>query len=628
MKKSILKVISVILALTMIISTSFVFIYAENSSAQADLNNEEYSFLTNKSINPDEISNAVVIPGVFQSKVRLYNDDGSLALNAKGEEYEAPFFLDDTDSIVKLALKKCLGPLLLTLFTQIDWGGKLAQNVADVLGETLGGKIKCDLNGDFINNVKADYYDGSVADLRAEGRTDDIRFIYDQIPLQEYSNVVGEDHLYYYSYESLGNINKIVDKLYELILKAAENSPTGKVNIIPISQGGTLANDLLDRYPQVGEVVDKIIYIVPALDGTVLLGEIYEKGFIDDDEALYRDIFPQLIDGNDDTSWTGSLINIVLRILPNKVVNDILDKAVDTLIEDYIGNSTCLWALLPQANYEGAANKYLSDADHAYLRRQTDAFHTAQVNSFANIQRQIDDYGAKVFNIVDYNSVLYPICDSWQSMNADGIIQLSSTSMGATSVAVDVPLPDDYVPAKGEKYVDKYNLVDAGTGLLPDSTFYFHNQNHEKTAQNDIILKLAVSLLTDNDFVSIESYPDVYPQFNEGRFSRGIQNNIAAAKQIDKSKLSSADAKELEEALEGAQSVFNNTVCDIDEFRKADARLDRILKKINGVSTEPTASDKISDSMNTGIAAFLKFLSGFLFNILGGKGFSDILRIF
>ena len=626
MKKNILKVISILLALTMIISTSFVFIYAEDSSSKTEAN-EEYGFLTNKNINPDEISNAVVIPGVFQSKVRLYNDDGTIAKTAEGKEYEAPFFLDDTNSIVKLALKKCLGPLLLTLFTQIDWGGKLAKNVADVLGETLGGKVKCDLNGDFIKDVRADYYDGSIADLRAEGRTDDIKFIYDQIPLQEYSNVVGEDHLYYFSYESLGNINKIVDKLYTLIQKAAENSPTGKVNIIPISQGGTLANDLLDRYPQVGEVVDKIIYIVPALDGTVLLGEIYEKGFIDDDEALYRDIFPQLLDG-DDSSWTGSLINIVLRILPNKVVNDILDKAVDTLIQDYIGNSTCLWALLPKANYEGAANKYLNDSDHAFLRSQTDEFHNAQINSFANIQRQINEYGAKVFNIVDYNSVLYPICDSWNSMNADGIIQLDSTSMGATSVAVNVPLPEGYKPAKGEKYVDKYNLVDAGTGLLPDSTFYFHNQNHEKTAQNDVILKLAVSLLTDNDFLSIESYPDVYPQFNEGRFSRGISNNINAAKQVDKSTLSAADAKELEEALEEAQAAFNNTVCDIDEFKNADARLDRIMKKINGVSTEPSTSDKISDSMNTGLAAFLKFLSGFLFNVLGGKGFSDILRIF
>ncbi len=627
MKKSIIKIISILLALTMIVSTSFVFIYAENSASESESVNDEYGFLTNKNINPEEISNAVVIPGVFQSKVRLYNDDGSIALNAEGKEYEAPFFLDDTNSIVKLALKKCLGPLLLTLFTQIDWGGKLADNVADVLGETLGGKVKCDLNGEFINNVKADYYDGSIAELRAEGRTEDIKFIYDQIPLQEYATVVGEDHLYYFSYESLGNINKIVDKLYKLIEKAAENSPTGKVNIIPISQGGSLANDLLDRYPQVGEVLDKIIYIVPALDGTVLLGEIYEKGFIDDDEALYRDIFPQLLD-SDDSSWTGSLINIVLRILPNKVVNDILDKAVDTLIEDYIGNSTCLWALLPKANYEGAANKYLSDADHSVLRKQTDAFHQAQINSLNNIQNQIDEYGVKVFNIVDYNSVLYPICDSWQNMNADGIIQLDSTSMGATSVAVDVQLPEDYVPAKGEKYVDKYKLVDAGTGLLPDSTFYFHNQNHEKTAQNDVILKLAVSLLTDNEFLSIDSYPDKYPQFNEGRHSRGITNNIAAGKSIDKTKLSSDDAKELDEALTEAQNALNNTVCDVNDFRNADARLDRIIKKINGVSSEPNFSDKISESLNTGLAAFLKMISGLLFNILGGKGFSDIFRLF
>ena len=87
MKKSIIKIISILLALTMIVSTSFVFIYAENSASESESVNDEYGFLTNKNINPEEISNAVVIPGVFQSKVRLYNDDGSIALNAEGKEY-------------------------------------------------------------------------------------------------------------------------------------------------------------------------------------------------------------------------------------------------------------------------------------------------------------------------------------------------------------------------------------------------------------------------------------------------------------------------------------------------------------------------------------------------------------
>ena len=620
MKKSLLKVVSVILCISMLFSVCCVFISAQTPT---DDINEKYSYLTNKNINPDEISNAVVIPGVFQSKVRLYNDDGSVATDKNGKELEMPFFLEDTGSIVSLALKKCLLPLLLTLFTQHDWGGKLAKSVAGVIGEVLGGKILSDKNGEFVYDQRADFYDGSIAELREQGRTDDIKFIFDQIPLDDYASIVGEDHLYYFSYASFGNIDKIVDQLYEFILKAAENSPTGKAIVIPISQGGTLANNLLERYPQVGEVVERMIYIVPALDGTVLLGEIFEKGIIDDDEALYRDVFPILLDES-----TGSLINIVLRILPNSVVNAILDEAVDELVGKYLKYSTCMWALLPQANYQGAADKYLNGPDDAFIRSQTDAFHEGQVKAKDNIKYEMETYGVEVFDICDYNAALYPICDSWNSMNADGIIQLNSTSMGATSVAVDVQLPADYVPVDGGKYVDSYNLVDAGTGLLPDTTFYFHNQNHESTGSNDVIMKLAICLLTDKDFTSVNSYPDKFPQFNEGRNTKSFRNRLKDAEAIDRSKLSAEDAAELSAAIEQAEAALAKTVVDREVSGAADARLSKILNRINGISDEPTIGDEISGKVENGLTAMLKVISAALFSLLGGKGFSDIFRIF
>ena len=622
MKKKLSVITAIIIALSVVLS-SFSFAFAGNADAAdaAKPAEKTYKYLTNPSVDPSKTSTAVVIPGVFQCRTLQYNEDGSVAKDSEGKEYSAPFFLESTGDIVKYALKKCLLPLLITLFTQHDFNHSLAQNVADTIGWAIGEKARHDQYGKPIYNVKADEYNDNVATLTQDEKD----YIYSQIPLQDYANIVGEDHLYFFSYESLSNIDLITDELFALIQKAAKASPTGKTNIIPISQGGSLANDLLARHPEVGSLLDRIIYIVPALDGTVLLGEIYEKGIIDDDEALYSVMIPRLVSGGD-TPWLGHFITIALRILPNSVVNDILDRAVDTLIGDYLKYCTTLWALVPHGNYKAAADKYLNQPEDAFIRKQTDAFYEAQVNSKKNIRYQMDTYGVEVFDICDYNSALYPIVDSWDKMNGDGVIQLDSTSIGATSVAVDVQLPTGYKPAISNKYIDKYALVDAGSGLLPDTTFYFHNQNHEKTANNDVIMKLAICLLTDKGFTSVDSYPDRYPQFNEERNGRNNDKKLAELRALDNGSLSAEDKAELYAAIAELEAQIDNTVVDREKFDAANRRCDAIRNKILGISTEKSLKDKISDKFNESLAESMKRTSDNLYKTLGGKGFSDIFR--
>ena len=41
-----------------------------------------------------------------------------------------------------------------------------------------------------------------------------------------------------------------------------------KINIAAISLGGTIANSLFDRYPDLYASLDRVVYIVPALDGS------------------------------------------------------------------------------------------------------------------------------------------------------------------------------------------------------------------------------------------------------------------------------------------------------------------------------------------------------------------------
>lgn len=621
MKMKVRKIVSILLVLTLAFSALCVVSTAQIEPRETA--RSQFSYLTTSNINPEEISNAVVIPGIFQSRTLLYDEQGNVVKDADGKEYSAPFFLDTTKEIVSLALRKVLLPLLTTLIFQHDFGNRFTQSVSDVLGSVLGEKILSDSNGEFVYNVKADRYNGSVATLTQAEKD----YIYNQIPLTDYSDIVGEDHLYFFSYESLGNINKLVDELYLLIQKAASESPTGKANIVPISQGGTLANNLLERYPQVGEILDRVIYIVPALDGSLILGEIFTEGIIDDDRALYDEVFPILL-YDEDTPWMGYLVNTILRILPKRVVNDLLDRAVDSLI-GYLKYSTCIWALVSQDHYQRAADKYLNGAEDQIIRTQTDAYWTAQKNSHTNIQKLIDNYGIKVFNVVDYNFALYPIIDSWDDVNADGVIHLSSTSMGAHSAPVGKQLPADYVPVKGEKYVDKHRIVDAGAGLLPDTTFYFHDQDHERTASNDVIMKLATCLLVDYSFNNVDSYPDKFPQFNECRNAKGLIRDlphIAALK--DKEGISAEDKAELEAAVNEMQAVIDNTIVDPEKFESAKNRLYAIRDKINGVDNTESFKDKLSKGASDAFGKGITGLSNALYKIIGGKGFSDIFRIF
>lgn len=633
MKKNFVRIISVIMSVVLMLSSLCILASADSADtnsgkaitvdAESVNKNGLYPYLTNSNIDPTKTSNSVVIPGVFQSKTHLYNADGTIALNSDGEEYSAPFYLDSTNDIVKKALKSCLFPLLLTLFTQHDFGDMLSDNLSETICSVLGEKIQADSTGKLVYNVKADKYNDNVATLSQE----DADNVLNTIPLNDYANLVGKDHLYFFSYCSFGNIDELVDELYALIVKAANASPTGKANIIPISQGGSLANGLLARHPDVGKYLDRIVYIVPALDGTVILGDIYAKGIIDDDDALYNEMFPILLN-SDDQPYMGSLVNVLIRLLPNEVLNEILDKTVDCLIDKYIKYNTCMWALVNSGNYLTAADKYLNDPEDAYIRSQTDAFYQAQLNSDANILYQMNTYGVEVFDVCDYNYALYPIVDSWKTVNADGIINLSSTSMGATSVAVNTQLPADYTPSKGEKYIDKYRLVDAGTGLLPDNTFYFHNQGHEKTARNDVIMKLATCLITDKSFTSVNSYPEKFPQFNEARDSKGIIKDLPSIKAMDTSSLSAEDKAGFDAAVTALEAQINNTVVDNDAFEKAKSNVYAYVDKINGKTEEPTVKDKISEGATESFTKFIVKFSDFLYKVLGGKGYSDVFRIF
>lgn len=606
MKKHFLKTVSTILAVLMMLSVASLCAFAVTDECNC------------------EYCPSIVIPGIFQSKVRYLDENGNEMLNEEGKPYSAPFFMKSTDEIVKKALEEALLPLGALLLTQTDIDNRCATAVAEVLGDALLSNIALDNHGKVIKNIQADRYTTSLANLSKEQR----EYALDQIPLDLYVDIAGLNHLYFFSYHSTGNMIDNVKELYELIQIAKKETGHNKVNLVPISQGGSVENALMQYYKDNGyafeQDINRVCYVVPAADGASVLGDIYHYGLLDDDDALYGYMFPSLLDK--DQEYLAYLINLILRILPNADVNNILDTAVHLLIEDYLEYSTMLWALVPSKDYPDCREMYLSDPEDIYVREQTDWYYNAQVNA-RNYILDYKEKGVEFFDIVDYNVTMYQIVDCWDDVNADGIIHLDSESFGATSVAVNVSLPDDYVQANtyctnpAHNHIDEARLVDASTGILCESTFYFKNQNHEQTARNDVIMRLAIRILTDNSFKDVYSDP-AFPQFNYARDSRSIIRTYNLWKDYDTTYLSDEDAAAFTYALSEVEKAINSTYMPTEEFNVAKDRFNAVTYKIaNGQEK----TEETPDAFLSFLAKVFKFWSEIMLRFFGGKGWSDII---
>lgn len=567
---------------------------------------------------------SIVLPGLFQSETFYYDENGNVMLDSDGEVRKGPFFLD-TPEVIKNAVNTALLPLLKTLATQKDSEHEFANALGDVLGEALMERIKSDENGNMVYNVRATQYNTSLANLSEHDR----EYALKAIPLNGYIEKAGADHLYFFSYSSFDNIERLAKQVVELIETAKRETGHSKVNIVPISQGGSIFNAVMEYYPEVADSINRVVYIVPAADGSNLIGDIYAYGLNDSDEALYDYMFPMLLSKN--SEWAGYLVNFLLRIFPKDVLNDVLDIAVDKLISEYLSNTTCLWALVPSSSYPIAREKYLTGDNKAVIRTQADRYYRAQLNAKKNILA-MREKGVEVFDLVGYNKALYPIAKSWDKVNADGIIQLDSSSLGAVSAKIGSTFGEGYTQ-QGNSYktccdpthnhVDPRNIVDASTGLLPDHTFYFYSQDHEQTGGCDVIIKLATRLMCDSSFKNVYSYPNEYPQFNEFRVTKWVTGPLESMKNYDTSTLSPEDAAELKAAIAELDTELQKTVVDKESFDAAVARFNAIRDKI---TSEQTESEKKKETLKTRLTdlftIILRFLSKIFNGVFGFRGFS------
>ena len=198
--------------------------------------------------------------------------------------------------------------------------------------------------------------------------------------------------------------------------------------------------------------------------------------------------------------------------------------------------------------------------------------------------------------------------------------------MGAYSVNRNTKLPADYVPSrnnctdpKNHDHTDPEGILDVCTGLLPEHTFYFSGQNHATTASNDVIMTLIIQLVTDENFTSVHSYPDKFPQFNYSRETKVLREDVDTMRDYDTSTLTPEDAAELEGAIAQVDEMLANKVVDVDEFKAANDRFYAIKGKIdNGEAVDTTAG------INRALYILTRTVSDILYFVYGDTAFSEM----
>lgn len=566
------RVISLFLALVMLFSITAT---AADSGYVADYDTE---------------TPVIIVHGMSQNNTYLVDENGEWIPDETGYVTAWPFEID-----VMPLVKRALPNLLASIATRQDIG--LTKAIYEGTYKALS-LVEKDNNGKYINDVVVPCYEMPMSELPEAVKQE----YYNFLPIQELSEIIGEDDVYYFGYDSLGDVMYETEKLHHYIHDVVlPKSPNGQVKLCHISLGGTIAVNYLEKYPEDYELIRKMVFVIPAIDGSDIIGDLLTGNLsvFYDDNTLYEELFVTLL-GDTPLAY---LLNMVLRILPDDVLKSALSGLANGLVDVAALRTTMIWALCPDEYYEEAKKIWLEDnEDLAGILADVEYFMNARKNFEKNLFA-LRDTGCEVFNLACYDVNLFPLCKDYKIKNADRVIHAESPAMGATFANLGETLGDNY-KAKGtycnnpaHNHLSPDGVVDATTGLLPCTTWYFKAQAHEQLPENDVALKLAIRIMTDNNMKDVYSNP-AYPQFNEGRLTFNSRNNIKAWQEADKSTLSADKVATVEAAVAKVETLLGETIVDQAAWLNADAELEKALVDAGVIEDEsPSAIEKVLTSV-------------------------------
>ena len=650
MKKTSNRVIAVVLAVAIVFSaiaagavalTNFALNNNMLSNGSAILNansveeaielmkqNSDTFFAKGKNnLGAEQVYPTVILPGISQSISYLADENGDPFLNANGDELSGGLLIIDEAALPSVLVNDLLVPLTRSLINQKDAG--LSEGVYNTVKDLF--KLQSsNKRGEPMYNLQTISYETSVAGMSQDDRD----YFYRMIPMQSITEEVGEDNLYLYAFPLIGDPMESAAGLNDYIQMIKEQKGVDKVNIVTISLGGTILTAYLDLYKDTGYPdVNMVVNVVSCLHGTDIMGDFYLRQWNLEDEFFFHEYIPLIFEESEGYTTYGHLINVAIKIFPKQVVYAILTAAVDGILDTLMLNCPQFWSMIPTDRFDDAKAKYSfiwEDPSYAVLAKKIDRFHTAAVNLDDNLVtlRTNSVNNALVHNLcgygLDYGKYDYNFFAAMASSkvtNSDAIIDIDSTSLGATYAPAGTILPDEVLFRDGA-IISPDGSIDVSTCLFPHNVWLFQGQHHE-VGRNDVVIKL-VGKLISNKIKSTDDMVEAYPQFNGNRNTKNIFRwYLEEAESVlyaeDQSMYNEDDLIELQEAYDEAKALLETTIC---EPSIAEATSDRLLNALRRVGVRGAAED---ETMNKALETIAAFVDDTVYSVFGGNGFSDVV---
>ena len=426
----------------------------------------------------------VIIPGIGQSLVKLLDAQGNEVKNAW------PLSFDKERAIAEIK-----APLAKMMLLRRDAG--FSDAVARLVKETVD-PVTIYPDGTNKHRLRPVRYDCSVADYPE----DEHRRVYRMVPMQGLAEIIGEDKLFFFAYNSFGDLETTADELNAFIKHAKQITGAPRVNLMPVSLGGVVMNGYLDKYAEEGDV-HRVVNIVSAACGTHVVADVLAHNVDPAAAADAAGLFGRK---------AAETAQKMLKTVPPAVTEKTLHAGIDAAAEKVMQNSTIVWGSVPADRYEALEKRYFADGKHERTRKC--ASRIAQLHAdYPAFLKRLADCGVETYNICGYGLPLIPIVKT-KNVLSDGMIDTSLASLGAYCA----PPGKMFAPGYTQKNPDVPDAIspdrkiDASTCALPDTTWFFSNQEHEAIAYNQKALALAVKLLSDDGFSSVNDDPE-YPRF-------------------------------------------------------------------------------------------------------------------
>ena len=652
MKKTHKRVIAFLLASTFVFSAMTVGVFAIANYLNPSYNSSTSSFMSVNSVDDfinlvensadfftdvaepqkydapqDDIAPTIIIPGISQSISYLADENGNPAVNANGEELSGGLLIIDSAELPGVLANTVAGPLVTSLLMQADMGlsDAVYSTITQLFSIQASGK-----DGKAKENLQTITYEYPISEMSQDDRD----YFYRMIPMKSVVDEIGgEDNLYFFTFPLISDPFISAAKLDKYIQMVKEQTGKDKVNIVTISLGGTILTAYLEMKKNTNyEDINKVLNVVSCLDGTDVMGDFYLRNFNIEDQFFFQEFLPMVMKEMNGYATLGHIINIALKIFPRSVIENILTAAVDGILDTLMLNCPQFWAMIPKDRYNDVIEKYSfikTDPEYSRLYATIEHFQQARLNLQSNLIK-LNKQGALVHNVcgydLDYSSQDYCFFAAMKSSlttNSDAIIDIDSTSLGATYVKAGDVLSEEYVATHDSKYISPDGSIDASTCLFPDNVWFFHGQHHE-VGRNDVVIKL-IAKLASNQINSTADMPEQFPQFNGNRNTRNITRwyleeaeLVFAEYEEDPTLYNEADIEELRQTYNDAQDLLADTIC---EPTSAAAMKERFEYALYRVGKRDPAGDTSTDEA---LEIICKFLDETVYSVFGGNGFSDL----